>query len=457
MLRLTEDLFRTHPSAKYADYYERTLYNHILSTQHPEHGGYVYFTPARPRHYRVYSAPNQGMWCCVGSGMENHGKYNQFIYTHKKDSLFLNLFIASELNWKEKGITIKQETQFPYEEQTKLRITEGNSNFKLMIRYPSWVKDGALKIIVNGKAIPVTAHPSSYIAVSRNWKKGDVIQVMLPMHNSVEHMPNIPNYIALMHGPVLLGAKTGTEDLRGLVADDSRWGHIASGKKLPIDEAPIIIEDNIASLTNKLKPVAGKPLTFKVTQLKMVNPVDIVFEPFFNIHDARYMMYWMALSNSQYRSYLDSLAIIEKEKLALQQRTIDFVAPGEQQPEADHAMQRQNSNTGNNLDEFWRDARNEGYFSYNLSTNKESNLSLIVRYWGAEWGNRKFDIYIDNEKLVTEDNTGRWNQSKFYDLEYLIPDSMVKGKENIRVKFQALMENTAGAVYYIRLARKKHE
>jgi DUF1680 family protein len=103
MLKLTEDLFRTHPLAKYIDYYERTLYNHILSTQHPVHGGYVYFTPARPRHYRVYSSPNEAMWCCVGTGMENHSKYNQFIYTHQNDSLFVNLFIASELNWKAKG------------------------------------------------------------------------------------------------------------------------------------------------------------------------------------------------------------------------------------------------------------------------------------------------------------------------------------------------------------------
>ena len=455
MLRLTEDLFRVNPSAKYADYYERTLYNHILSTQHPEHGGYVYFTPARPRHYRVYSAPNEGMWCCVGSGMENHGKYNQFIYTHKKDSLFLNLFIASELNWKQKGITIKQETQFPYEEQTKLTITEGNSNFKLMIRYPSWVKDGTLKIIVNGKAIPVTAHPSSYIAVSRIWKKGDVIQVMLPMHNSIEYMPNVPNYIALMHGPVLLGAKTGTEDLKGLVADDSRWGHIASGKKLPIDKAPIIIEDNVASLTNKLTPVPGKPLTFTTTGIKLVNPVDVIFEPFFKIHDSRYMMYWMALTNSQYRSYLDSLAIIEKEKLALQQRTIDFVAPGEQQPEADHAMQRQNSNTGNNLDEFWRDARNDGYFSYNLTTNKETSLSLSVRYWGNERGSRKFDIYIDDAKLTTEDISGKWNQQKFQNVEYAIPDSLVKGKENIRVKFQALRGKYSRRSLLHKISKKK--
>jgi uncharacterized protein len=457
MLKLSEDLFRANPSAKYVDYYERTLYNHILSTQHPENGGYVYFTPARPRHYRVYSTPNEAMWCCVGSGMENHGKYNEFIYTHTKDSLFLNLFIASELNWKERGIKFRQQTQFPFEEQTRLTVTDGSSRFKLLVRYPSWVNDGALKILVNGKGVAYTAHPSSYIAIDRLWKKGDVVQIMLPMHNTIEHMPNVPEYIAIMHGPILLGAKTGTEDLKGLVADDSRWGHIASGKKLPIDKAPIIVEDNIASLASRLKPVAGKPLTFTASQIKLVNPVNVVFEPFFKIHDARYMMYWMALSSKQYKSYVDSIAIIENQRLELQKRTIDFVAPGEQQPEADHTMQRQNSNTGNNLDEFWRDARGGGFFSYKLSTNKETALSLIVRYWGAETGNRKFDIYIDDEKLITEDVSGKWNQRKFQEVEYAIPDSMVKGKESIRVKFQPLQGSTAGAVYYIRLARKKVE
>jgi hypothetical protein len=162
----------------------------------------------------------------------------------------------------------------------------------------------------------------------------------------------------------------------------------------------------------------------------------------------------MALSNQQYRSYIDSLAVLENEKLALQKRTIDFVAPGEQQPEADHAIQKQNSNTGNNQNEFWRDAGNEGFFSYKMATNKETGLSLIVRYWGAEWGNRKFDIFIDDEKLITVDNTGRWNQSKFQEVEYAIPDLMINGKESVRVKFQALPGNTAGAVYYIRLVRK---
>jgi len=450
-------LFMVNPSAKYVDYYERTLYNHMLATQHPVHGGYVYFTPARPRHYRVYSSPNEGMWCCVGSGMENHGKYNEFIYTHTRDSLFLNLFIASELNWKEKGVKLRQETRFPFEEQTRLTITNGSSHFKLLVRYPFWVNDKALKILVNGKAVPYTNHPSSYVMIDRLWKKGDVVQVVLPMNNTIEHLPNVPEYIAIMHGPILLGAKTGSEDLKGLVAGDGRWAHIASGKKLPIDKAPIIIEDNIASLTTKLKPVTGKPLTFTVSQTKLVNPVNVVFEPFFKIHDARYMMYWMALSNKQYHSYLDSITVLENQKLQLQKRTIDFVAPGEQQPEVDHSMQTQRSNTGNYLDEFWRDARSGGFFSYKLSTNKEMGLSLIVRYWGAETGNRKFDIYIDDEKLVSEDISGKWNQRKFQEVEYAVPDTMVKGKENVQVKFQAQAGNTAGAVYYIRLVRKKDE
>ena len=453
MLKLTQGLFREKPSAQYIDFFERALYNHILSTQNPEHGGYVYFTPARPRHYRVYSSPNEAMWCCVGSGMENHGKYNEEIYSHQNDSLFLNLFIPSVLNWREKGVVIKQETNFPNEEETKLTITKGSSRFPLLIRYPGWVKSGALKIKVNGKSLLVNASPSSYVAINRTWKTGDVVQVLLPMHNTVEQMPNVPEYIAIMHGPILLGAKTGSEKLRGLVADASRWGHIASGEKLPIDKAPIIIDDNTSSIVNKLQPVKGKPLHFTVSDLKMVNPVNTVLEPFYGIHDARYMMYWMTLTNNQYRSYVDSLSAIEKENIALQKRTIDFVAPGEQQPEVDHQMQTSRSRTGSFMDQFYRDANNGGYFSYNLSTNGESNLSLMVRYWGAETGNRKFDIYIDDEKLVTEENT-RSSLSKFQNIEYQIPESMIKGKKSVRVKFQSLQTSPTNGVYYVRLVRK---
>lgn len=454
MLKLTENLFRVNPSGKYIDYYERTLYNHILSTQHPEHGGYVYFTPARPRHYRVYSTPNEAMWCCVGSGMENHGKYNEFIYTHQNDSLFLNLFIASELNWRKKGVKLKQETNFPYEEQTKLTVTQGASSFSLLIRYPSWVKQKQVSLLVNGKPVQFQVNKDSYISLRRNWKKGDVVLVKLPMQTRIETMPNVPEYIAFLHGPVLLAAKTGTEDLKGLTADNSRWGHIAHGKKLPIDQAPVIVSNNQAAVVAAVKPVKGKPLHFTLSGVEIKNKGNLELQPFYQLHDARYMMYWMTLTSNQYKHYIDSLAVIEQKRIDLQKRTVDAVTPGEQQPEADHFMQQNNSATGNFLDAFWRSARSNGYFSYQLSTNNETALKLLVRYWGAERGNRTFDIYIDDEKLVTENINGKWNVQQFREVEYVIPASMLNGKKTVRVKFQALQEHTAGAVYDVRLVKK---
>jgi len=200
-------------------------------------------------------------------------------------------------------------------------------------------------------------------------------------------------------------------------------------------------------------PVKDKPLNFTLN-VKMVNPIDqITLEPFYKIHDSRYMMYWMVLTNSDYKSYTDSISNIEKEKMELQKRTTDAVAPGEQQPEVDHAMERQYSLTGNDRNEFWREARDGGFFSYKLGTNKETGLSLLVRYWGAENGSRSFDIYIDDQKLITENISGKWKQNKFQNVEYPIPDTMLSGKEFVRVKFQATTGNTAGKVYNVRLLR----
>ncbi|MDA3927342.1 MAG: glycoside hydrolase family 127 protein [Prolixibacteraceae bacterium] len=455
MLKLTEDLFRDQPAAKYMDYYERATFNHILSTQHPEHGGYVYFTSARPRQHRKYSAPNMAMWCCVGTGMENHGKYNQMIFSHSNDSLFLNLFIASELNWKEKGVEIKQETNFPFEEQTKLTITKGSSEFNLLVRFPGWVKDGALKILVNGKEFAYSEKPSSYVSIERKWKKGDEVQVLFPMKNTVEHMANVPNYIAIMHGPILLGAKTGTEDMGNLIAGDGRFDQYTGGKMLPIDKAPILIDNDIENIGNKLEPIEGKPLNFKLN-VKTINPIEnLVLEPFSQIHDSRYQIYWLSLTNDGYEQYIDSLSKAEEQRLALDSRTVDMVNTGEQQPETDHKMQSESSRTGNNFDEMFREAGREGFFSYDMITKSETDLNLFVRYWGAEWGTRKFDIYIDDEKLLTVDNTNKWNQSMFQNVEYSIPNSMVEGKEHVRVKFKALPGGTAGAVYYVRLVRNK--
>ena len=454
MLKLTEDMHRRNPEARYADYYELATFNHILSSQHPEHGGYVYFTSARPRHYRNYSAPNEAMWCCVGTGMENHGKYGQFIYTHVGNALYVNLFVASELNWKEKGLTLKQETAFPYAESSKITITSGKGEFPLLVRYPGWVKPGAFSVKVNGKAVDIITGPSSYVTIDRQWKKGDVIEVSFPMHNSVKYLPNVPQYIALMHGPILLGMKTGTEDLAHLVADDSRFGQYASGKKLPINEAPILVNDNIDAIAEQITPIDGQPLHFML-KTKMENSISGILQPFFEIHDSRYMIYWLALTEKTHKDYLERLAREEQERQALEARTVDKVQPGEQQPETDHKMETDQSNRGNTNDVFFRDARNGHYFSYLMQTGGETELTLRLTFWGQdEWRTCEFDIMVDDQLMCSVNNTHKWRTSQFKTEDYPIPADLVKGKTQVRIKFVAKQGKQVGEIYGVRLIRQ---
>ena len=454
MLKLTEGMHRRNPEARYADYYELATFNHILSSQHPTHGGYVYFTSARPRHYRNYSAPNEAMWCCVGTGMENHGKYGQFIYTHVGNALYVNLFVASELNWKEKGLTLKQETAFPYGETSKITISSGKGQFPLLVRYPGWVKPGAFSVKVNGKAVDIISGPSSYVTIDRQWKKGDVVEITFPMHNSVKYLPNLPQYIALMHGPILLGMKTGTEDLAHLVADDSRFGQYASGKKLPINEAPILINDNIDAIAEQITPIDGQPLHFML-ETKMENGISGILQPFFEIHDSRYMIYWLALTGKTHKDYLERLAREEEERQALDARTVDKVQPGEQQPETDHKMEADLSNTGNTNDVFFRDARNGHYFSYLMQTGGETALTLRLTFWGQdEWRTCEFDIMIDDQLMCSVNNTHKWRTSQFKTEDYPIPADLLKGKKQVRIKFVSKQGKQVGEIYGVRLIKQ---
>ena len=458
MMKLTEDLHRRNPEARFADYYEVAMFNHILSTQHPEHGGYVYFTSARPRHYRNYSAPNEAMWCCVGTGMENHGKYGQFVYTHHANALYVNLFVASELNWKEKGLKLRQETQFPYAETSRITITQSPNTkqpIPIMVRYPGWVKPGQFTVKVNGKPVSIVTGPASYVTIDRQWKKGDVVDIQFPMHNSVKYLPNMPQYIALMHGPIMLAMKTGTEDLAMLIADDSRFGQLAVGKKLPIDQAPILVNKDVESIANQLQPIAGKPLHFNLTT-KMVNEIRNELMPFFELHDSRYMMYWLALSEDSYKDYLTNLAKQEQERQALEARTTDKVQPGEQQPESDHFMETDNSTVGNTNDVFFRDARDGHYFSYLMQTGGKTDLSLRLKYWGVgDWKNPEFDIFVDDALVTTVNLVGKYRTSQFKFEEYPIPAELLKGKKQIRVKFVAKPHKQVGEIYEVRLISNK--
>jgi len=332
------------------------------------------------------------------------------------------------------------------------------------VRYPGWVKPGAFKVSVNGQPVKVISGPSSYVAINRKWKKGDVVDITFPMHNSVSYLPNVPQYIALMHGPIVLGAKTGTEDLAHLIADDSRFGQYASGKKLPINEAPILVDNNLDEIASQLQPVADKPLHFNLIEngklkienssLSIVNsPLELM--PFFEIHDARYMLYWLALSEDSYKGYTDNLAKQEQERQALEARTVDKVQPGEQQPEADHFMETDRSQVGNTNDVFFRDARDGHYFSYLMQTGGHTDLALRLKYWGVgEWKTHEFDIFIDDVLLTSVNNTGKYRISEFKYETFPIPADLLQGKKQVRVKFVAKPGKQIGEIYGVRLVKE---
>jgi DUF1680 family protein len=247
----------------------------------------------RPRHYRVYSQANMCFWCCVGTGIESHSKHAKFIYAAADDALYVNLFIASELDWKERGVKIRQDTKFPDEPRSRLVVsTASPKRFTLQVRRPGWAADGQFAIRVNGERVASRTAADGYLAIDREWKNGDRVEIELPMTNRLERLPDGSNFVAVMRGPIVLAAKTGTEQMTGLVAGDGRWEHSAAGPKLPPEEAPMLIGSDEAVLA-ALKPVPDKSLTFTApTAIRPAEFRQLELIPFFRLHDARYVIYW---------------------------------------------------------------------------------------------------------------------------------------------------------------------
>lgn len=451
MLKLSRRLFMDKPDIRYADYYERALYNHILSSQHPD-GGFVYFTPMRPAHYRVYSQVDQGFWCCVGSGIENHSKYGEFIYAHDENDLYINLFIPSTLSWKKKGIQLEQQTAFPYEQGTTIRLTAGEaSKFSLYIRYPGWVKEGLLKIKVNNKDIQVNKNEFGYIKIDRVWQAGDQVKLILPMHFQSELLPDKSPWMSLLFGPVVLAAAVGNNDLESLRADSSRMGHIAKGTLYPINEAPVMIMPD-GSLNNSIRSVKGKPLHF--TASKMIYPSkysNLELKPFFELHDSRYMLYWRTADKAGFAKLKEELLQKEKEKLSLEAITIDQVAPGEQQPESDHVFKGQQTETGLHKDLHWR--RSRDWFSYQLRDKNNAAKTLRITYYGNE-RNNGFDIYINDQLLKNVSLNGSLGD-KFIDIDYSIPGYMLNTSGIVQVKFTSQQGAATARIFYVRLLSKE--
>ncbi len=294
MLKLTRHLFSWEASARYADFYERALWNGILSSQNPEDGMMMYYVPMMPGMYRTFMSPYDSFWCCTGTGMENHAKYGDSIYFHDADGLFVNLFIASELNWTEKGLKVRQETRFPEEPGTTLVFSAAKPvRLALRIRIPEWIAEGGF-VKANGQRLAQFSSPSSYLTVDRVWKNGDRVEVSLPMSLHLERLPDRRDIAAILYGPIVLAGELGGGE--ALTRDKVYGQYGPEGNPVPV---PSFERHDEVPLEKWIKPVPGKPLTFQTVNAG--KPYDVTLIPFYKLFGQRYSIYWELAKPPQHR------------------------------------------------------------------------------------------------------------------------------------------------------------
>jgi len=436
MLKLTRHLFCWNPQSRYADYYERALWNSILSTQHPRSGMMMYFVPLAPGRWKMFNLPNDAFWCCTGTGIENHARYGEGIYFHDNRRLLVNQFIASKVNWKEKGVTVRQETLFPERENTTFTVEADEPvAFTLSIRVPSWAtKD--FSVSLNGEPVEDAVDSCGYVNITKTWTERDRVEVALPMALHSHAMPNDKTHVALMYGPFVLAGKLGSE---GLTQENTHTGQ--NWYRFHTGEISSVLIGDVEDLDSWIQPVKDAVLTFETAGMN--KPYSLV--PYHRLFGERYAIYWhvYAEDSQQYHRYLEQL---EREK-ELAGRTIDRVIIGDADSERRHNLQGENTESG--LFTFgkpWRHATDGKWFSYDVKVLPNQPATLVCTYWGSDAGSRVFDILLDGEKLATQRLENN-QPGQFFDVQYPVPARLTRGKNHVTVRFQAHPDATAGGVF----------
>lgn len=436
MLKLSEHLLKWEPEVKVADFYERALFNHILSSQHPEDGRVIYNLSLAMGGKKSYQDPEY-FTCCIGSSMETHSKYGGNIYYHRENQLFVSQFIASELNWEEQGVKIVQETGYPETQKTTLTIhTTEPKILDIRMRYPGWANSG-VSFLVNGQPQEMIQQQGTFVSLKRTWNEGDKIEMRFPFGLRKETMPDDPNRIAVFYGPVLLAGDLGPED-------DPRADER--------DYVPIFLTEDHDP--NKwLKRVPGQTNTFE-SWGNVGLPKEVLFRPFYQVHNRRYSVYFDIFNKSQWSAYQVAYQEELELKRQLEAMTYDAFQPGEMQPERDHNF------TGEKLmleeDFMGRKARGAdrgGWMSWDMKVMKGQPMSLVIEYWGGFTGSKTFDILVNDVKIATENISGKQDGS-FIDVSYPIPDEITAVSNTIKVSFMPHVGHRAGPFFYARTIKR---
>lgn len=422
MLKLTRHLYGWQPDAALFDFYERVHLNHLLAHQHPETGAFVYFMPLSAGARRTYSTPEDSFWCCVGSGMETHSKHGESIFWHDADTLFVNLFIPSTAEWRERGMKVALDTRYPFGEQVVLSIDKApRAATTIALRIPGWCDTPVLR--VNGAAVPVD-RTGGYARVSRRWKAGDRVELDLPMRVRVEPTSDDPRTIAYLNGPLVLAADLGpaAEPFDGPVPA------LVTGDPV----AALVVED-------------AAEHRFRLADAR---PAPLTLVPFFRQYDRRTAVYFPRFTEAQWKTEEAAFRAGNEARAALEARTVDVIQLGEMQPERDHDYR------ANHSDLFsWggRSARQlpwgtGNYMEFTLAV-RPGPMQLAALYWGEEV-NKNFDVSVEGTRIANE-RRATPAEKRFVTVTYAIPEALTRGKDKVTVRFET--RGTDAFVYEARM------
>jgi DUF1680 family protein len=441
MLKLTRRLFAIHPEIKYAEFEERALFNHVLGSIDPEDGRVCYMVPVGRGVQHEYQRMLQDFTCCVGTGMESHGLHGDGIYYESGDKFWVNFYTPSTANWQSAGVNFAVETTFPEGDAASFRIsTPKAKQFALELRRPSWAGPG-FTIKVNGVAVKDVSQPGSYVELKRTWKNGDTIALVLPKTLRIEPTPDNPNRIALMWGPLVLAGDLGAERER------------RGGGAPPSFTVPSFVAEG--AVTDWLQPVAGKPGDFHATGRDLDDrSQEVSLIPFYRLHRRTYEIYFDLYDAAGWKKKLGDVAAAKEQQRKLEAATISYVSPGDAQKEKEFNQQGEESTVDRSGGRPGR--RGRKWFSYDLAIDSSHPSAVIATYFSEEHGQRSFEILADGQRIgeQTIDRVPNGSATgQFFDVQYKIPDELLKDKKKITVRFQATGKNEIAAVYGVRLIR----
>lgn len=448
MLKLTRHLFSWHPDAARMDFVERAMINHLAANigRHP--GEFGYFLGLGSVGVKVFSTPYDSWWCCVGTGLENPARYGEMIYASSGDVLWLNLFMASTLDWPEQGVRVEQETAFPESDRVRIVVRcETPVVFEMRIRHPGWCTNPTVRI--NGGLIGAESSPSSYRSIRREWSDGDEVSLHLPMTLRCESLPHSDGAVtALLHGPNVLAGVVPLPDGQRNPATERFEEHLAARGK--IDGFPPCFEARNAD--EVIASLAPGGAFGEFESRDVVRPNDLRFVPLHRIYEEPYAVYFPLVSPDDWSVRQREIEAEQDALCRLEEATCDIVTPGYQQPEVEHSLACEKSEIEDFDDRKCRLAENGGWFSYQMKVDPTEAMTLVVTYWGGVWHERNFDILLDGQALASQKLLAN-RPGDFFDQYYEIPAGMSEGKGRVTIRFQSRPGDIAGGVFGLRMMR----